>query len=69
MTEARKRRRRRDGGFDFASGNEERSALDQYLREVSLHELLTGKEEIELAALRARVAELEAEVKPEGGNA
>ena len=28
-----------------------------------------GKEEIELAALRARVAELEAEVKPERGNA
>ncbi len=50
VTEARKRRRRKEG-YEFAAGNEERSALDQYLREVSQHELLTGKEEIELGHL------------------
>jgi RNA polymerase primary sigma factor len=44
-----KRRRRREGGLEgFSSNLEERSALDQYLREVSRHELLTPAEEIEL---------------------
>ena len=59
VTDARKRRRRRDSGFEFSSGTEERSALDQYLREVSMHELLTGKEEIELGH-RARAGDEEA---------
>jgi RNA polymerase primary sigma factor len=49
VTDAPKRRRRRDGDFDAFSANaEERSALDQYLREVSQHELLNAQEEIEL---------------------
>ena len=49
VTDARKRRRRRDGGLEgFSANAEERSALDQYLREVSRHELLTPEEEIEL---------------------
>jgi RNA polymerase primary sigma factor len=49
VSEAPKRRRRKGGDFDAFSANaEERSALDQYLREVSQHELLTAPEEIEL---------------------
>jgi RNA polymerase primary sigma factor len=53
MAEARKRRRRRLGGrLDaFSEANEERSALDQYLRDVSRHELLTAAQEIELGRL------------------
>jgi len=48
--ENRKRRRRRNATrFEgFAGSAEERGALDQYLREVSRHELLTPEEEIEL---------------------
>jgi RNA polymerase primary sigma factor len=48
--ENRKRRRRRNTArFEgFAGTAEDRSALDQYLREVSRHELLTPEEEIEL---------------------
>jgi RNA polymerase primary sigma factor len=53
--ENRKRRRRRTAArFEGFTGTaEERSALDQYLREVSRHELLTPEEEIELGR-RAR---------------
>ena len=48
-TDARKRRRRKDGVLEgFSASAEERSALDQYLREVSRHELLTAQEEIDL---------------------
>jgi RNA polymerase primary sigma factor len=47
----RKRRRRRreeaSGGFGHAA-QQEQSAIDQYLREVSRHELITPEEEIEL---------------------
>jgi RNA polymerase primary sigma factor len=35
----------------FAGAGEERNALDQYLREVSRHELLTGDQEIQLGKL------------------
>ncbi|MCI0434016.1 MAG: RNA polymerase sigma factor RpoD/SigA [Gemmatimonadetes bacterium] len=61
MAEARKRRRRRiDGRSEgFGDPGEERSALDQYLRDVSRHELLTPDEEIELGR-RARDGDEEA---------
>jgi RNA polymerase primary sigma factor len=48
--ETRKRRRRRSsspGVGEFAGAVEERTALDQYLRDVSKHELITPEEEIE----------------------
>ncbi|HEX2168330.1 MAG TPA: RNA polymerase sigma factor RpoD/SigA [Longimicrobiales bacterium] len=50
ITEARKRRKRRTTGLTegFAGASEERSALDQYLREVSRHELLNAQQEVEL---------------------
>src|SRR5512138_1753727 len=48
VTEARRRSRRHNIEDGFAGANEERSALDQYLREVSRHELLTPEQEIEL---------------------
>ncbi|HSJ15927.1 MAG TPA: RNA polymerase sigma factor RpoD/SigA [Longimicrobiales bacterium] len=49
MSEAYKRRRRGETSLDgFSANAEERSALDQYLREVSQHELLNAQEEIEL---------------------
>jgi RNA polymerase primary sigma factor len=53
--EGRRRRRRRNAArFEGFSGSaEERSALDQYLREVSRHELLTPEEEYDLGS-RAR---------------
>lgn len=50
IRETRKRRRRRSssqGLGEFASTVEERTALDQYLRDVSKHELITPEEEIE----------------------
>ncbi len=50
-TAERKRRRRRTaivGRDDFYSPREEQNALDQYLRDVSRHELLTPEQEIEL---------------------
>jgi RNA polymerase primary sigma factor len=48
--DAKKKRKRRtvERSDSFAASPEERSALDQYLREVSRHELLTAAEEIEL---------------------
>lgn len=60
-TEALRRRRRRPTPrFEgFAAATEERNALDQYLQEVSRHELLTPEQEIELGA-RARTGDEEA---------
>jgi len=58
----RKRRRRATGELSpsLVGGTaEERSALDQYLREVSKHELITPEEEIELGR-RARAGDEEA---------
>jgi RNA polymerase primary sigma factor len=50
----RRRRRRSAARFEgFAGTSEEQSALDQYLRDVSRHELLTPEQEIELGR-RAR---------------
>ncbi|MGQ0560920.1 MAG: sigma-70 family RNA polymerase sigma factor [Gemmatimonadota bacterium] len=47
--DSRKKRRRKSDSFeDFAGGAEERSALDQYLKEVSRHKLLTAADEVEL---------------------
>jgi RNA polymerase primary sigma factor len=50
ITDAPKRRKRRTTGRieGFAGAAEDRSALDQYLREVSQHELLDAQQEIEL---------------------
>jgi len=62
-TETRKRRRRRRGEKDrfeaMIGPAEEQSALDQYLRDVSRHELITPEEEIELGR-RARMGDEEA---------
>ncbi len=53
----RRRRRRSAPRFEgFAASVEERTALDQYLREVSRHELLTPEQEIELGH-RARAGD------------
>ena len=58
--ETRKRRRPRDQVLgNFAGPAEERSALDQYLRDVSRHELITPEEEIELGR-RAQAGDEEA---------
>src|SRR5690606_5322504 len=60
--EERKRRRRATGELSpslVGGSAEERSALDQYLREVSKHELITPEEEIELGR-RARAGDEEA---------
>lgn len=60
--ETRKRRRRSPNSRsmgEFAGAPEERSALDQYLREVSRHELITPEEEIELGR-RAQAGDEEA---------
>ncbi|HSU14168.1 RNA polymerase sigma factor RpoD/SigA [Longimicrobium sp.] len=59
-TPARKRKRtatRPDG--EFGAPNEDQSSLDQYLKEVSTHKLLTPAEEIELGR-RARAGEEDA---------
>jgi RNA polymerase primary sigma factor len=60
--ETRKRRRRRSGDQvlgEFTGPAEERTALDQYLRDVSKHELISPEEEIELGRL-ARAGDEEA---------
>src|SRR5512138_450012 len=60
VTEARRRGRRPNIEVEgFAGASEERSALDQYLREVSRHELLTPQQEIELGH-RARAGDEQA---------
>ncbi len=61
-TAERKRRRRRTaivGRDDFYTPREEQNALDQYLRDVSRHELLTPEQEIELGR-RAQAGDEEA---------
>ena len=50
---APKKRRRKTDQYEFIGATEEQTALDQYLKEVSRHKLLTGQEEIELGR-RAR---------------
>ncbi len=50
---APKKRRRKTDEYEFIGANEEQSALDQYLKEVSRHKLLTAQEEIDLGR-RAR---------------
>jgi RNA polymerase primary sigma factor len=59
--ETRRRRRRRNAArFEgFSAPPEEQSALDQYLRDVSRHELLTPEQEIELGR-RARAGDEDA---------
>ena len=64
-TAARKTRRRkrsapalREGGFDVAAPDDQ-SSLDQYLREVSTHSLLTPAQEVELGR-RARAGDEDA---------
>ena len=59
MLDTPKKRRRKNDDFEFAGAAEEQTALDQYLREVSRHKLLTAQEEIELGR-RARQGEEEA---------
>jgi RNA polymerase primary sigma factor len=53
VNDSRKKRKRRapERTDSFAGSGEERGALDQYLREVSRHELLTAAQEIELGKL------------------
>ncbi|MGQ0813987.1 MAG: sigma-70 family RNA polymerase sigma factor [Gemmatimonadota bacterium] len=47
--DSRKKRRRKSDGFeDFLGAAEDYTALDQYLKEVSRHKLLTVQDEIEL---------------------
>ncbi|HUG40263.1 MAG TPA: RNA polymerase sigma factor RpoD/SigA [Longimicrobiales bacterium] len=48
-TESKKRRRKRSASF--RASYDDQTALDQYLRDVSQHELITPKEEIELGHL------------------
>src|SRR5690625_1843279 len=60
--ETRNRRRRRStspGVGEFGGAVEERTALDQYLRDVSKHELITPEEEIEYGR-RAQAGDEEA---------
>jgi RNA polymerase primary sigma factor len=59
MPETPKKRRRKTDEFDFIGATEEQTALDQYLKEVSRHKLLTAQEEIELGR-RARLGDEEA---------
>ena len=44
----RRRRRREETSGGFGTAAQEQTAIDQYLREVSRHELITPEEEIEL---------------------
>jgi RNA polymerase primary sigma factor len=55
------RRRKKGGGSEagFGVANEDQSSLDQYLKEVSTHPLLTSPQEIELGR-RARLGEEDA---------
>ena len=55
------RRRKKGGGADsgFGVANEDQSSLDQYLKEVSTHPLLTSPQEIELGR-RARAGDEDA---------
>ena len=55
------RRRKKGGGADagFGVANEDQSSLDQYLKEVSTHPLLTSPQEIELGR-RARLGDEDA---------
>ena len=50
----RRRRPARAAKERFSGAAEEQTALDQYLREVSQHALLTAAQEIELGAACAR---------------
>src|SRR5690606_18884052 len=56
---ASKKRRRKSEEYEFAGAAEEQTALDQYLKEVSRHKLLTAQEEIELGR-RARAGDEDA---------
>jgi RNA polymerase primary sigma factor len=56
-TTARKRKKGAESGFGLAS--EDQSSLDQYLKEVSTHALLTSAQEIELGT-RARAGDEQA---------
>src|ERR1051325_6943100 len=51
VDETKKRRRRASTADDFYSPPEEQTALDQYLRDVSRHTLLTAAQEISLGKL------------------
>jgi RNA polymerase primary sigma factor len=51
LDQRKKRRRKSDGFEDFAGATEEQTALDQYLKEVSRHKLLTGTDEVTLGRL------------------
>jgi RNA polymerase primary sigma factor len=59
-TTPRKRKRTSPrGDAEFGAPNEDQSSLDQYLKEVSTHKLLTGPQEIELGR-RARAGDEDA---------
>lgn len=59
-TQPRKRKRASPrGDAEFHAPNEDQSSLDQYLKEVSTHKLLTGPQEIELGR-RARAGDEDA---------
>jgi RNA polymerase primary sigma factor len=45
--DSRKKRRRKED-YEFAGASEEQTALDQYLKEVSRHKLLTAEDEVTL---------------------
>ena len=51
VTKRRRRKPARAAKTGFSGASEDQSALDQYLREVSQHALLKGREEIELGHL------------------
>jgi RNA polymerase primary sigma factor len=51
VTKRRRRKPARQAKTGFSGHTEDQSALDQYLREVSQHQLLKGREEIELGHL------------------